>query len=330
MSPEEQAQFIEGLIDGMDGKDFSEGKPDSVKDIEKSNDELNNLDVFAIHEYYKRNHPEVKIIGGKKIGQSIVVGKRQYLDITKSTILTEDELTRLNLNYISNFQKKTGRPMLIKLNNGMYRLNEYKLKQRDLKDIVYEDSVIDVPDVVEFYLDSSGSMYNEGKFGFNDGSRWDMLSNVLYGFIDALHQASKYVNKSCKIHIHNFADHQVSSPLISIDEFLKGDLKTLETLFKPENGYSVEDINISDLNDGKKRVYVVVTDGNLLISGRTERESKKMKELAKKPNNEVILFEIGGSYSLGEAVKTDPNIHYHPVYDKNKMLQEGLEVLLSK
>ncbi len=55
-----------------------------------------------------------------------------------------------------------------------------------------------------------------------------------------------------------------------------------------------------------------------------------MKELAKSPNNDVVLFEMGGTYGLGNAVKSDSNIHYHPVYDKNKMLNQGVEVLLTK
>jgi hypothetical protein len=331
MSPEEQAQFVSGLAEGEDSEQFSDGQADSVADVKSSEKELSTLDVFAIHEFYKRNHPSVKIVGGKKVGESVVVGKQEYWDLTKSTVLTEDQLGKLNLDHIARFQKRTRLPMLIPLENGMYRLNEYKLRQRDVKDIVYVDAHMDVPDVVEFYLDSSGSMYQHGgEFGFNDCSRWDMLSNVLYGFVDALHQGSRHVRKPCKMRIHNFADRQVSSPLISVDQFWSGDTETLGTLFKPRNGYSVEDINISAYNDSQRRVYVVVTDGNLVISGRTEREARKMRELAKSPHNDVVLFEIGGTYDLGNAVKSDASIRYHPVYDKNKMLQEGLEVLLAK
>ena len=67
-----------------------------------------------------------------------------------------------------------------------------------------------------------------------------------------------------------------------------------------------------------------------MIDGRTEREAEKMRSLAKNPHNHVVLFEIGGTYDLGNAVKNDPNIVYHQVHDKDKMLQAGLEVLLSK
>ncbi len=104
----------------------------------------------------------------------------------------------------------------------------------------------------------------------------------------------------------------------------------LRTLFKPENGYNKEDLNLTHYRDGQQRAYVVVTDGELVINGRTTREEKKMKEIASDSNNSVVLFEIGGTYDLGRAVKSDPNIAYHPVHDKNKMLSAGLEVLLSK
>jgi len=169
-----------------------------------------------------------------------------------------------------------------------------------------------------------------GRYKVNDGGRWDMLSHVLYGFVDALYQGGRHVGKQSKMRIHNFADSQIDSELVSVDQFWNGDSSALRVLFKPENGYDVEDINLKQYADGQRRTYVVVTDGNLVIDGRTEREAEKMRSLAKNPNNHVVLFEIGGTYDLGNAVRNDPNIVYHQVHDKDKMLQAGLEVLLSK
>ena len=243
--------------------------------------------------------------------------------------ITEDQLGKLNLGQMTRFQRKTRLPMLVSLDNGLYRVNEYELKESTLKGIAYSDALIDTPDVVEFYLDSSGSM-NWGTSGFNDGSRWDMLCNVLYGFADALHQGSKISKKTCYMRIHNFAEEQVDSKLEPVEKFLEGDLDMITKLFKPDNKYGYENLDIMPKNDNLKRAYVVVTDGDLGIEGRAERESAKMKMLARHPTNSAILFEIGGTYGLGNAVKNDANIHYSPVYDKNKMLSDGLSVLLSK
>jgi len=333
MTPQEQAEFVEGLAgeEGEESEQFSEGEANSVTDYEKADQEFNNLDVFSLHEYYKRNHPQVRIIGGKQVGESVVVGKRPYWDLKKSTVLTQDQLSRVNLGRIDILQRRTRLPWLIDLGNGTFRLNEYELKERDIKDIVYTDKEIDVPDATEFYLDSSGSMYrNAANFGFNDGSSWDMLSHVMYGFTDALRQGGKAVGKQPKMRIHNFADSQKDSDEIPVEEFWRGNPNALRVLFKPENGYNVEDLDIIPYADGKKRAYVVVTDGNLVLQGRTEREARKMKQLAKYPNTDVLLFEIGGTYDLGNAVKSDSNIVYHQVHDKDKMLHVGLEVLLSK
>ncbi len=329
MSAEEQQAFLDGLGQEMEG--FGEGEADSVTGWDISTEELNSLELTTMHEFYKRNHPEVRIVGSSKVGESIVVGKRKSFRLAKSRVITEDEVARLNLKEIARFQGRTRLPVLIPLENGLYRLNEYTLRERDVKDVVYVDSMIDVPDVVELYLDSSGSMYKSGNNeGFNDGSSWDMLSCVLYGYIDALRQASAQLNKQCMIRIHNFADRQVDSRLVPVEEFWRGAGDALKALFQPENGYNVEDVCIEPVSDSKKRAYVIVTDGNLVISGRTARESRKMKELGKHPNNNVILFEIGGTYDLGRAVQHDPDIHYFPVHDKAKMLSDGLEVLLSK
>ena len=339
MTPQEQEEFVQNLAQEDSSsleQAAQEMKPKGEKPSSSNNssavDEMKNLDVLATHEYYKRNHPKIKIVGGKKVGESLVVGKQEYWNLKNSTVLTEDQLSKINLRRIDIMQKKTRLPWLMNIGNGTYRLNEYELKQHDIKDIVYVDSHVDVPDVVEFYLDSSGSMFNgtSGRFNVNDGNRWDMLSHVLYGFIDALYQGGKHVGKQSKIRIHNFANSQVDSKLIPVDKFWQGDSEALRVLFKPENGYDVEDINLTQYNDGQKRTYVVVTDGQLVLSGRTEREAEKMKSLGKNHNNYVVLFEIGGTYDLGNAVRADPNIIYHQVHDKEKMLQAGLEVLLSK
>ncbi len=221
--------------------------------------------------------------------------------------------------------------MLIQIGDHLYQVNEYELKKSDIRGIVYKEANLDVPDIVELYLDSSGSMFKTlDNNGFNDGSSWDMLCNVLYGFADALDQGSKIVEKECQMRVHNVANNQVDSKIAPVGRFLEGDIDLLKTLFKPFNGYNYENLNIVSENDGLKRTYVVVTDGNLRLAGRTERESEKMMTLAREPDNTVLLFEIGGTYSLGKAVMDDPNIHYYPVHDKDKMLSNGLKVLISK
>ncbi len=338
MTPEEQSQFTQELA-SQGGQALAEAAQ-QIQSGEKrpqsenpSADELNNLDIIAAHEYYKRNHPRVTIVGGSKLGESVVIGKKEYWALKNSTILTQADLRKVNLSRIDSLQRKTRLPWLIDLGNGTYRLDEYTPKERDIKDIVYVDQNLSIPDVTEFYLDSSGSMFKQEEgivFKPNDGSSWDMLSYVLYGLTDALRQAGTKLGRHGKIRLHNFADSQVSTEIMTVDDFWNGRMDAIKTLYRPENGYNQEDLNLKDFNDGKDRAYVVVTDGNLVIGGRTEREAAKMKRLATNPHNTVSLFEIGGTYSLGNAVKGTPSIIYHPVHNKEKMLEAGLEVLLSK
>jgi hypothetical protein len=333
MSPEEQAEFTQGLADPKgEGNDFSEGKANSDSGEKDSNDEFNTLDILALHEFYKRNHPVVKIIGGNKVGETQIIGKQEYWDLVRSEVITEDQLERINLNYVAKFQQKTGKPMLIPLEDNLYLFNEYELKQEEIKDIIFVDEQLDVPDEVDIYIDSSGSMFqNQGKkFGFNDGSRWDLACHVIYGFVDALYQGAQQLKKSTRIRIHNVGNRQISSQAIQVEDFLAGDKEVLETLFKPANGYNHEDLDIIVHEDNLKRVSVIVTDGNLVISGRTKRETQKIREVGKNPRYDAILFEIGGTYDLGKAVSQDPNVHYHRVHNKETMLEQGVEVLLGK
>jgi len=334
MAPEEQQQFLNQLEQQTEHENnqFSMGTANSVSSWGITKEELTTLELSTIHEFYKRNHPQVKIVGGAKKAEVVAIGKDEKFVLKNTTVLTEEQLSKLNLTKIARFQQRTRLPTLIPLQNGLYRLNEYDIQERERRSIVYIDQSLDIPEVVEFYLDSSGSMYYGGKQnGFNDGSSWDMLSSVLYGYVDALYQTSIELKKPSKLRFNNFADKQLRSKEIDLHEFWeRAQSDVLKVLFRPENGYNVEDLNIEIKNDGKQRTYVIVTDGNLVIGGRTERESKKMKQLAKQPNTDVMLFEIGGSYGLGNAVKRNPNIHYFPVYDKNTMFQNGLEVLVGK
>src|SRR3989344_906434 len=331
MTPDEQNAFtselsqqnLEALVKA--GTKLSDGGLTTPNIV----DEMKNLDVLAAHEFYKRNHPKVNIVGSGKEGQSLVVGQQQYWDLKRSTTLTQDQLGRLDLKKIDSLQRKTRLPWLIEVGNGTYVLNEYALETRDLRAIEYVDKKIAVPDATEIYVDSSGSMFggSAGNFKLDDGSRWDMLSQVVYGFADALMQGGKQVGAKPNIRFHNFANQQVSSPLITVDQFWNGDVETSRVLFRPDNGYDQEDLNLTQFADGVKRAYIVVTDGQLVINGRTAREAAKMKKLARSPLNHVALFEIGGTYDLGRAVEGYAGIAYHQVHNKEEMLTAGLEVL---
>ena len=335
MTPQEQQNFVQGLNqEGQETLDQTANQmnTETVQDNTPSRNQMQHLDLLASHEFYKRNHPEVKIRGEKKTGESVVVGKKEYWALKKSSILTEDQLSKINLNRIETLQRKSRLPWLIHLGNGTYKLDEYDIKEKTVKDLVYKDLDLDVPEVVEFYLDSSGSMFRgtAGTYHVNDGTSWDMLSYVLYGFTDGLLQAGQRLQKKTKLRFHNFADQQISSQLVTAEHFWQGDIETLKTIFKPENGYNVEDLDIAHYADRQRRTYVIVTDGNLVLDGRTAREAEKMRQIAKQPHTNVALFEIGGTYSLGKAIQKDPNISYYQVHDKQEMLQAGLEVLLTK
>lgn len=364
MTPQEQAQFVQGLAQENptaleQTASQMPKKPDSAKpgSSDSSVDEMRNLDVLATHEFYKRNHPSVRIIGGRKVGESLVVGKQEYWDLKKSSVLTEDQLARVNLQRIDALQRRTRLPWLIDLGNGTFRLNEYELKQRDIKDIVYVDAHIDVPDVVEFYLDDSKTMYfitpemivkSGGKLvgeGFQDGHRiiqgyglpkfWpnnesqkDTLCSVVYGVIDGMRQAAQITKKRPKLRFTLFADEQISTDYVDVEEFWRGHIPTLRIFYGSYLGEKGTELDIQTNTRQGSTGYFIITDGEL--SSNTEREAAKMKRIAQSPNNHVVLFEIGGTYDLGNAVRNEPSIVYRQVHDKDKMLQAGLEVLLSK
>ena len=323
--------ILQDLIDDMTPDEKEEFLLDLLDDEDPKNDNNKKLQLFTAHEFYKHNHPKINLVCNDKEGQKLFVGKEKYFSLKSSEFIKKSDLDKVNISELTKLQQRTKLPWLIKLNDNAYRLNDWEIKERDINKIVYVDKSMNIPDIVEFYIDSSGSMFDIlNEFPVNDGSRWDMLNNVLYGFVDALNQGGKINKKDSLLRFHNFAEKQLTSDIISTTNYLKGNQETLKIVFQPDNGFGYEDINITDFDDHKKRAYVIVSDGNLCLEGRSEREANKMIKLSNNENNRVILFEIGDTYELGKIIKNHKNINYLQVHNKEQMFARGIDILLSK
>jgi hypothetical protein len=104
----------------------------------------------------------------------------------------------------------------------------------------------------------------------------------------------------------------------------------MKTIFNPENGHHFENLDVDiPESDTLKRVVIVITDGDLVLEGRTEREASKLAMLAKNPLTQVILFEMEQQFSLGKAVKNNQKIRSYSVKDKDQMFYQGINVILS-
>ena len=170
---------------------------------------------------------------------------------------------------------------------------------------------------------------DEDSVGFNDGSRRDLSLSVIYAFVLELHKEATKQNKKVFLRFHSFSEEQVSSELVLIDDFITGNSSTLRALFNPNNGHHFEnlDIEIPDF-DKQKRVIVVITDGDLVLEGRTEREANKMATLVGNPLTQVILFEMEQHFSLGKAVASNKKIHSYSVKEKDRMFYQGIDVIM--
>ncbi|MHA2366282.1 MAG: hypothetical protein ACXAC7_20165 [Candidatus Hodarchaeales archaeon] len=318
----EQASFVQEIMDKV--------QPISHGLIGESNIELK-----VLHEFYKRNYPTMDIKGDHGIDQSIFHLNNQMLNLAKSSVLNRAQVEQFDLAKIDIFQRTYGIPILIPIENQTYLFNEYHFQTKKWRKVRYKKHIgeLEIPDVLEIYLDKTGSMFfeeDEENRGFNDGSRYDISLSVMYAFIMALHQESQKQNKTCYVRFHSFSELQVSSPLISSQNFLDGEYSTLKVLFDPENGYDYENLNVEQFQDGLKRVYIIITDGDLVIEGRTAREASKLHHIATKSLNKVVLFEMEKQFSLGHAVQHDQNIITYSVKNKQQMFQQGIEVIISK
>ncbi|OLS21321.1 MAG: hypothetical protein HeimC3_36380 [Candidatus Heimdallarchaeota archaeon LC_3] len=322
-SPGEQSSLVHEILD-------------SKQTIVNNETEINSvsLELRILHEFYLRNNPIIEIKGELGINKAIYHSENHFIKLKKTDIINISSAKHIDLGKINSFQKSYGIPMLIPLEDETFLLNEYELKYKKSRNIRYKirsGEKFDAPDVLELYLDKTGSMFFEEDVdyrGWNDGSRYDNSISVLYGFITALFEEAKKQNKTCYVRFHSFSEIQINSPLRTLQEFLEGDPSILKILFNPGNGYDYENLNLEIYNDGLKRVYVLITDGDLVIEGRTEREAKKLKLIARNPLNKVILFEMERQFSLGLAVQHEPQIISHCVKNKELMFQQGIAVIL--
>ena len=327
--------FIENLFNQFSSRmqsDLTKNILDYEQLLKDQNGQYDIFKIRAMHEFYKRNHPEVNISGIDDYDAYSLQSEKMTLRLVKTGVVNSIELEQTNLSYINEFQKRFGVPALIPLDKPNFLLQEYNFKDKRTNNTKYRKLLgkYDLPDVLEIYLDTTGSMYlqeDQNHQGFNDGSRRDIALSVLYGFLTAAKKAGLRENKNIFVRFHSFSETQVSTPLVALDKFFEDDNNVLRVIFSPNNGYEYENLNINMYTDDLKRLYIIITDGDLVIEGRTEREAKKIEKLLMSPLNQVILFEMRRQYSLGHAVEHIPKIRYYSVKNKHEMFQKGIEVI---
>ena len=319
---DEQSNFVKGII--------NQANIQSVAPTSGINFELK-----AMHEFYKRNHPSLHLLGDSGVNRNVLQKGNYRVKIKKVSLLADYEIeNKLDIAKIFSFQNTFGVPVLVPVDDEDYYYYEYKILYHERRKVRYRrfSKFYTIPDILEIYIDNTGSMYwaeDADYIGFNDGSRRDMSLSVIYAFITELQKEATKQHKKCYLRMHSFSEVQVSSDLILLDDFLAGNGSSLKTIFNPENGHHFENLDVELPNaDSSKRVVIVITDGDLVLEGRTEREASKLAFLAKNPLTQVILFEMEAQFSLGKAVKNNPKIYSYSVKDKDQMFYKGIDVIL--
>ncbi|NJO07591.1 MAG: hypothetical protein HC876_19900, partial [Chloroflexaceae bacterium] len=285
------------------------------------------LDILALHEKNKLQRPHTVLLGGSLHGLRSTRGRRYAWKHTGQQLITACALTQHQPHARAHLQKATQLPWIVRHAPTQYLLNTYEITTSTVPHTVHTDLTYTLPDTLDLYIDSSGSMHSN--LDASPGlTRFDLVCKLIYGIIGALRHASARTGKAPELRLHNFADRQVSSPPFTPEHFWTGHLPLLTTLYAPNNGQATENLDIHMHNDTRTRAYLIITDGDLVIPGRTEREANKMRSLAQRRNNRVMLFEIGGTYSLGKAMANERNITYHTAHATEIALKTGLEVLL--
>ena len=319
---DEQSQFVKGILNQAD-----------ITNVVNSGG--TSFEVKAMHEFYKRNHPSLHLLGDDGVSRNILQKGNYRVKIKKVSRITEHDVqNKLDLSRILSFQTTFGVPVLVPIDDEDYYYYEYKILYHDKRKVRYRrfSKYFTIPDILEIYIDNTGSMYwaeDEDYVGFNDGSRRDMSLSVIYAFIEELYREASKQHKKTYLRLHSFSEQQVSSDLVLIDDFITGNISALKALFNPENGHHFENLDVEmPENDNLKRVIIVITDGDLVLEGRTEREASKLSLLAKNPLTQVILFEMEQHFSLGKAVASNRSIHSYSVKDKDQMFYQGIDVIL--
>ncbi len=322
LDPNAASQFL-AQIAGQLGQQGGQAQPDQ---------RLLNL---ATDEYYKRNVKPIRVQSPDQKAVRVELGKILVPELESTIHLRPEELARLNLEEILQFQQETGITNLFQVSDQEWRYDRYEWKEVDILDYEFEPSGISLPENFVFHVDSSGSMGSAHYVG--TGSPYDTLMHIAYGLLKTVKKAATDNKKQVNVISANFSNGTILSAqpgeVQSVYDTPNNPVKTVLTGFQGGGTvYSPDTFRkIKPMLKPGKTVHVWVSDGGL-ESTSAPGTLREITAATQDPNTSFLYFEVGSNSSFGESIKQlaaqRRNVKAHLGVSIHQVQNAALDVLI--
>lgn len=332
---------LDDLLGSLDGKDADDLLDDLTKNPygsgrrDPQSKAKSALGMMAVDEFYKKNADVIELHGSRTEYQYQDIGMKKKWKIKSTKTLTEAELSRLDINKMLAFQEASGLRVLTRLDNGYYKLNEWKTVETNRKSSTLATTGIEIPDNWIPIIDSSSSMTPAGDF-VGSGNKYDTLMRVLYGIENGLYKVCKDMKKDLNYGVVNFSDatqYRGMDSFIKVHESRSNDIKKVK--LEPQCGSTYLDNRIfsrirKDLKPGKT-VFTQITDGQIFSD--TDRLYNIIDAIGRQKDNAYLFMEIANSSELGSKLsslsRVNKGVQYYHVNNVKDIKDKMQSVLIN-
>ncbi len=261
------------------------------------------LTVAAADEFYKRNSTPLSFRSPDSRTVWFDLGKQKQWRVKRAQTLTAPEAARLDMERVLTFQAATGLPLLMKLSEGYYQLNEYVLRQTPIRTYTRQACGLEVPDNWVLLVDSSGSMGSSAYVG--TGEKYDVLMRVCYGVARGLVEAARLLRREVRFGVVNFSSATTFSGMCDLATAFAESLNPMkQTLLVPQCGGTTLDVGIlaqveAALAPGRT-VYTLITDGEIDNGAEV---AEYLGAWSVRADRSLLFVEVGAAPAVGGQLR---------------------------
>jgi hypothetical protein len=264
------------------------------------------LSLMVLDNYFKRNaEPIIFVKQDEGPPQSIEYSRIKEWKLASSELLTAEKVSCLNFNAIDIFQRNTGLPVLVNLNNGFFQLNEYIEVEKSIYSDIPISINVEIPDNWVLFVDSSGSMTRTTEYHANPEIPYHKLMRVVYGLMKGLNDICKTYDKNIQFGTVNFSTETRFKGLDSLINVFNSRIHEIKkNILIPQCGWTSLETNIIERilqKVGKKKsVLTIITDGEL---SNWQQVYHQLTQVSKLNYIVTVFIEIANESELGKQIK---------------------------
>ncbi len=263
------------------------------------------LSLMVLDNYFKQNaEPIIFVQQDAGDPQSIEYTLIKEWKLVSSELFTAEKVSCLNFNAIDIFQRSTGLPVLVNLNNGFFQLNEYIEVEKSIYSDIPISINIEIPENWILFVDSSGSMTHIKNYHTNPKIPYHKLMRVVYGLMKGLYDLCKTYDKNIQFGTVNFSTKTKFKGLDSLTEVYSSRTHGIKkNILTPQCKWTSLDTHVFDRIlkkvSNKKSVFTIITDGEI---SNWQEIYPRLTQVSQLNYIVTVFIEIGHKSELGKQI----------------------------